>query len=164
MIEMSGNFTTCINRLLGAEGGYVNNPTDPGGETNWGISKRSYPNLDIKNLTRDQAAALYHRDFWAPFSMDDLKLDIAFQMLDFAVNSGSSTASRACQRALNVADDGHIGPITLEKLKVTEPHIFAMRLLAQRLRFMVNCKNWPNASRGWSIRIANNLEYGAEDV
>jgi len=161
---MADNFKSCIDRVLTAEGNYVFDPSDPGGETKFGICKRSYPNLDIKNLTRDQACALYHRDFWAKLNVDTLPISIAFQMLDFAVNSGSSTVTRACQRALGVADDGHIGPVTLNKLGSTEHHIFAMRLLAQRLRFMVHCVNWPNASRGWSLRIATNLEYGAEDA
>lgn len=158
------NFKTCINRTLGIEGKYSFDPADPGGETNWGISKRSYPKLDIKNLTREQACDLYRRDFWDRLDLDNLPIGIANQMLDFAVNSGTGTASRACQRALGVADDGHIGPVTLAKLKSTEPHVFAMRLLAQRLRFMVHCQDWSSYNKGWSLRIATELEFGADDV
>ncbi len=59
-------FDDAFTRLLGNEGGYVNDPRDPGGETNWGISKRSYPTVDIKNLTRTQAEDIYMHDFWEP--------------------------------------------------------------------------------------------------
>lgn len=157
-------FETSINRLLGIEGGYVNNPEDPGGETNWGISKRSYPRLNIKELTREQAIALYHRDFWTPIGGDSLPEGVGFQLLDFAVNSPLATALRAVQRAVGVADDGHIGPVTVAAIKSTEPHDLIMRFLSVRLVFMTNCKNWPNASRGWARRVAANLNYGADDV
>lgn len=158
------NFDICINRLLGNEGGYVNNPADPGGETNWGISKRSYPKLDIKALTRVQAAALYKRDFWDVVGLDDQPLGVANQLLDFAVNSGGTNAIRALQRALQVADDGHIGEHTLAAIKATEPHDIIMRFLSQRIVFMTNCQNWANAGKGWSRRIAVQLNYGADDV
>lgn len=158
------NFETCINRLLGIEAGYVNNPNDPGGETKWGISKRSYPNLAIKDLTREQAIALYQRDFWNVLNLDAQPLGVANQLLDFAVNSGAATAVRALQRALSVADDGHIGPVTLNALKSIEAHDVVMRFLAQRLVFMTNCQNWSDAGKGWARRIAKQLEYGASDV
>ena len=158
------SFEKSINRLLGHEGGYINNPDDPGGETNWGISKRSYPHLTIKDLTREQAIALYHRDFWMVVHGDDLPDGISYQLLDYAVNSGCSTALRALQRAVGVADDGHIGPVTLLAINSTQPHDLVMNLLAERLNFMTKLSNWPNASRGWARRIAKNLQYGAEDV
>ena len=159
-----GNFEICIDRVLGHEGGYVNNPADPGGETKWGISKRSYPKLDIKALTREQAIALYRRDFWDRLALGTLPLGVAHQLLDFAVNSGPSTATRACQRALNVADDGHTGPVTMQAMRDMAPHDLVMRLLAERLIFMTNCKNWLDAGKGWARRIAIQLRYGADDV
>jgi lysozyme family protein len=158
------NFDKAMGRILGIEGGYVNDPEDPGGETKYGISKRHYPNLDIKNLTRDQALALYLRDFWLPNKLDDQPFGVAYQMMDFAVNSGSPNATRAIQRAVGVADDGYVGPHTLAAIKATEPHDLVMRLIAQRLRFMTRCKNWAHDSGGWTERLAKNLEYGAEDV
>ncbi len=158
------NFETAINRILSHEGGYVDNPADPGGRTQWGISQRSYPNLDIKSLTRDQAIALYERDFWEPIKASSFPVGVGYQLLDFAVNSGATTALRCLQRAIGVADDGHIGPITMEVLKQLEPHDLIMRFLAERLEFMTRCANWPNASRGWTRRIAANLRFGAQDV
>ena len=75
------NFETAINRILSHEGGYVDNPADPGGRTQWGISQRSYPNLDIKSLTRDQAIALYERDFWEPIKVFPWGLGINYWTL-----------------------------------------------------------------------------------
>lgn len=158
------SFEISINRLLGHEGGYVNNPADPGGETNWGISKRSYPGLNIKTLTREQAIALYKRDFWEVVGADSFPDGIGYQLLDFAVNSGSGIALRALQRAVGCADDGHIGPVSLAAIKAMEPHDLVMRFLAERLVFMTNCSGWPSFSKGWARRIAANLKFGAEDV
>jgi len=156
-------FEDAFERLLGHEGRYVNNPADPGGETNWGISKRSYPELDIKNLQRWEAQAIYRRDFWSRVNADKLPDGVTFQLFDFAVNSGAETAVRYLQRAVGVADDGHWGPISQVALdKLSEPDLI-MLVLAERLDFMTRLKNWPDASRGWARRIATNLRYGAED-
>lgn len=157
------NFDTAFDRLIGHEGGYTPGKDDPGGETNWGISKRSYPDLDIKALTREDARQIYLRDFWNRIHADELHDGVAFQGFDFAVNSGIETAVRKLQAALRVADDGYWGPVTAAAAKAMSESDQIMRLNAQRLRFMARLSNWSNASRGWARRIAGNLEYGAED-
>lgn len=157
------NFEQAIERVLGHEAGYVNNPADPGGETKWGISKRSYPNVDIRVLTRDEAKEIYRRDFWNRIHADKLLGGVAYQVLDFAINSGIETAVRYLQRALKVADDGYWGPITEAAAAKADESDTIMRLSAERLDFMTRLSNWPNASRGWARRIALNLRYGAED-
>ena len=156
-------FDDAFDRLLGHEGGYSNDPSDPGGETNWGISKRSYPDVDVKNLTREGAKALYLRDFWQRIAADEMPDGVAFQTFDFAVNSGIETAVRKLQAAVGAADDGHWGPRSRAAVAALSESDVIMRLNAQRLRFMTALRNWPNASRGWARRIARNLEYGAED-
>lgn len=153
-----------INRILSHEGGYVNDPRDPGGETNWGISKRSYPNLPIKSLTREQAIALYERDFWVAHKLNKIPEALAYQVLDFAVNSGAGTAIRALQRAAGVADDGVIGPHTLEAISKCALHDLVMRLTAERLMYLTKCKAWPTYGKGWVLRVAKNLQWGADDV
>jgi lysozyme family protein len=100
-------YDEAFDRLIGHEGGYVNDPKDPGGETNWGISKRAYPQLDIRALTRDDARRIYRADFWDRVHGDEMYDGVAFQTFDFAVNSGIETAVRYLQRACGVADDGH---------------------------------------------------------
>jgi lysozyme family protein len=156
-------FDTCFDRLMGHEGGYVNDLSDPGGETQWGISKRSYPQLDIKSLTREDAKRIYRRDFWDRIHADALHDGVAYQLFDFAVNSGIETAVRYFQRALGVADDGHWGPVSAKAAAQMSESDQIMRLCAERLEFMTKLQNWPNASRGWSRRIAANLRYGAVD-
>lgn len=155
------DFDTAFTRLLGHEGGYVNHPADPGGETNWGISKRSYPAVDIKNLTRDQAKAIYRRDFWDP--LGDAPAAVKFQAFDFAVNSGINTAIRKLQAAIGVADDGHWGPVSAAKLAAMDQNDVLLRFIAQRLRFWVRCSAWQAMGAGWVNRAANQLDYASED-
>ena len=155
------NFDDAFTRLLGNEGGYTNNPNDPGGETNWGISKRSYPDVDIKNLTQEGAKAIYLRDFWNPIG--DAHPAIKFQVFDFAVNSGIRTAIRKLQAAIGVADDGHWGPASAAALAAMDVNDVLMRFMAQRLRFWVKCTAWPTMGGGWANRAATDLEYAAQD-
>lgn len=160
----SSAFTFSINRVLKIEGGYVNDPTDPGGETNFGISKRAYPNLNIKTLTRDQAVQIYWTDFWQLIKADAMPSVLAYQVLDFAVNSGISTALRKLQVALGVADDGHWGPVTQAAVIATQPAVLTFNFLAERLDFMRKLSNWKSAGAGWSARIAEDMRYAAQDL
>jgi lysozyme family protein len=155
------HFDTAFDRLLGHEGGYSNDPRDPGGETNWGISKRSYPHVDIKALTRDQAKAIYLRDFWEP--LGDAHPAIKFQVFDFAVNGGLSVAIRKLQSAVGVADDGHWGPISAAALASMDPNDVLLRFNAKRLRFYTSLRLWPTYGKGWTNRVAGNLDYAAAD-
>jgi lysozyme family protein len=157
------NFDDIFTRLLGHEGGYVNHPADPGGETNWGISKRSYPHVNIKGLTKEAAQEIYRKDFWEPIDGDVLYDGVAFQLFDFAVNSGIQTAIRYYQRALGVADDGHFGNVSLQASKEMSESDQIMRLNAERLDYMRKLKTWPSFGSGWAGRIAENLRYGAKD-
>ena len=157
------NFDEIFDRLLGHEGGYVNHPADPGGETNWGISKRTYPNVNIKTLTREGAKEIYRRDFWEPLNGDRLYDGVAYQLFDFAVNSGINTAIRAYQRALGVADDGYFGQISLARSASMSESDQIMRLLAERIDFMRKLNTWQSFGKGWMGRIAGNLRYGAID-
>ena len=156
------DFDTAFERLLGNEGGYVNDPKDPGGETNWGISKRSYPEVDIKNLTQAGAKAIYLRDFWIVLGAET-RPAVKFQAFDFAVNSGISTAIRKLQLAVGVADDGHWGPASRAALVAQDLNDTLMRFAAFRLKFMNKLSNWDHNSRGWTERVANDLLYAAED-
>jgi len=156
-------FETIIDRVLMHEGGYTAGGNDPGGETKWGISKRSYPKLNIKALTRAQAVEIYRKDFWNRLKADTLHDGVAFQLMDFAVNSGISTAIRYYQRALNVADDGHFGPVSQKAAKETCEPDQIMRLLAERLEYISKFTNFDRFGRGWVRRVAENLRYGAQD-
>jgi len=157
------NFDTAFDRLMGHEGGYVNHPNDPGGETKWGISRRSYPSLDIQNLTRLDAKEIYRRDFWNAIHADEMYDGVAFQALDFAINSGIQTAIRKLQAAVGVADDGYWGPVTQASVAAMTETDVIMRFVAQRLRFWTSLSTWPTFGKGWARRAADNLDYGADD-
>ena len=156
-------FRPFIERLLSHEGGYVNHPNDPGGETQWGISKRSYPKLNIKTLTREAAIEIYRRDFWEASRADRLDPAFSFQLLDAAVNSGIAQAVRWMQKAAGVADDGVIGPRTLAALQTTGAADLVLRFNAERLDFMTRLATWDKFGKGWARRIAGNLRFAAED-
>ena len=83
------NFDRAFSVVVGEEGGYVNNPADPGGETKYGISKRQYPNIDIKNLSLQQARDIYQRDYWNTHDLDSLEYGKALLVFDTAVNGGN---------------------------------------------------------------------------
>jgi lysozyme family protein len=123
--KMTNNFKIAFKEIIGIEGGYVNNPNDRGGETKYGISKRAYPNLDIKNLTLQNAQDIYYKDYWSAIKLDYVEdLKIALELFDTAVNMGIRTASKMFQEALNLLNrngsnfsdltiDGDIGSKTI---------------------------------------------------
>lgn len=95
-------FEECVNHVLRWEGGYSNDPNDPGGETNFGISKRSYPKLDIKHLTRDQAKQIYFVDYWQAVGADKMPDGLNLLTFDTAVNCGVKRARLwSADRSLN---------------------------------------------------------------
>ena len=85
-------FNSYVDRMLKREGGYSDNPADRGGRTKYGISSRAYPNLDIKNITPEQAKEIYRKDYWDAIKADDLPESIRERAFDTAVNSGVSVA------------------------------------------------------------------------
>ncbi|HSW83521.1 MAG TPA: glycosyl hydrolase 108 family protein [Usitatibacter sp.] len=157
-------FDQSFDRLMVLEGGYTPGAGDPGGETKWGLSKRCYPDLNIASLTREQAKEIYMRDFWTRAKMDQYDPAVAFQVFDFAVNSGIETAIRKMQRAAGVADDGHVGPITVAALKAMTVTDFVMLYVAERLDYWTRLSNWQTAGKGWARRAAADLRYAAADT
>jgi lysozyme family protein len=158
------NFDVYFDRLISHEGGYVWHPHDPGGETKFGISKRAYPNIDIKNLTREQAKEIYKRDYWDRARLSELDKSIAFQVFDIAVNSGIGTAIRMLQRAVNVADDGVIGPVTVAAVGKLPVYSVLMSLAAERLFFYTKLTTWSTFGKGWTKRVADNLKHAVDDL
>lgn len=122
---------TAIDFVLREEGGYTVDPNDHGGETNFGISKRRYPNENIKDMTRERAIELYQRDFWQFCHCDELPPALAIAMFDAAVNQGERGAIKMLQIALGIAVDGVAGSQTITAAhKATG---IARRFLAQRM-------------------------------
>lgn len=157
---------TWLVRLNGHEGGYANRSpeADPGGETKWGISKKSYPHLNIKSLTLNDAALIYEKDFIAPLTKHQLRPSTTFQLLDFAVHSGMTQAVKILQKELKVYVDGRIGPETRDAVLNTSESDLSQLIIAGRLDFLTTLANWSENSRGWARRMAGNLRYGVEDT
>ena len=157
-------FEECMDRLMSdrIEGGYVNDPNDPGGETKYGISKRSYPSVDIRNLTKEQAKSIYFRDFW--FSWMEMQPEAAYHILSAMVHSGQTTVIRWVQRSLGVADDGQFGPISQAAYKKAQAAPFLFMFIAVRLDFFTRLKNWRHHGKGWSRRISLEMQIAAGDL
>jgi lysozyme family protein len=150
-------FDEAFERLIGHEGGYVNHPTDPGGETKFGISKRSYPGEDIAGMTLERAKAIYLRDYWGPAGCDAVPDGVKFDLFDMAVNSGIQRAVLTLQRAVGEVEDGILGPRTLQAVQSMPAARLRARFNAVRLRFITDLPTWPAFGKGWVRRIAANL-------
>lgn len=134
------------------EGGYVDDPKDPGGETKYGISKRAFPNEDIKNLTKHRAYELYKEFYWDKVKADTLPYPLNMLVFDFAVNSGPVRAIQVLQMILKVTQDGIIGPRTIAAAQKAPLKHTCARYLTARSFFLASL-NKPHYIEGWSNRI-----------
>ena len=133
------NFNEIIKQVLEHEGGYVNDPKDLGGETKYGITKRFYPDVDIKNLTIEQATEIYKKDYWDKNKVESLPQNLWHIYFDMCVNMGKRTAVKVLQRAAvnkgrNIEVDGGLGPMTIGALKGVELD----RVRAFRVKYYVD--------------------------
>lgn len=138
------NFKKAVSVLLSFEGGYVNDPDDLGGETKYGISKRSYPNLDIKNLKIDEAIAIYYTDFWLKNRLNLIKsYDISVILLLMFVNLSPTSAGLCVQKSINsiaptVKEDGIFGVKTIEAINSMPQSHTVDRLRLGLVNFYLN--------------------------
>jgi len=129
-------FEQIIDKVLEHEGGYVNDPYDKGGETNFGIAKRWYPDVDIKSLTKSDAVNIYYNNYWKPSKADHLPNDLKATYFDMCVNMGQRQAVKILQQAINsrkmnkIEEDGVIGEITIENAgRISKRRLQAYRCL-----------------------------------
>ena len=158
---MTSDWEKAIAFVLAMEGGYTLDPNDPGGETNFGISKKAYPSLDIKNLTVDMARVIYERDYWIPCSCDDLPTPFAIAVFDTAVNQGVTAAKRILQLALGVNVDGTIGQKTIEaavRAGERQVKLFLAERLAHYARLMADNPKLLVFATNWSFRVVSLAE------
>jgi lysozyme family protein len=154
-------YDKAVELILKHEGGYVDHPNDPGGETNMGISKRSYPDEDIKGMTKERAKEIYKKDFWDAVKGDQLPAAVALICFDTAVMSGSRRACRFLQKACGVTTDGIVGPMTLGAVRVDyriSEEDFLDELSNTRLNFYKRLKTFGTFGRGWTNRVNNTNE------
>lgn len=150
---MKANFDACMAEVFKYEGGYVNDQHDPGGETNMGISKRSYPKENIRGMTRARAAQIYRRDFWDKLRCDELPAGIDLVAFDAAVNSGPARGAKWLQQALGVAVDGKVGLATIGAAKNTYAPAAVLRAIGFRRAFLKTLPTWDRYKNGWTKRL-----------
>lgn len=133
------DFKEAIEYVLENEQGYVNNPSDPGGATNFGISQKSYPDLNIQTLTREQALVIYKRDFWDHLKLEEVPQSFATAILDMSVNMGEGHAVLCVQMALGQTScDGILGSNTLAQLKRADNFEFLYAFIGAIQDYYVN--------------------------
>lgn len=151
--HMSASFDKAFAAIVGVEGGYVNNPTDPGGETKFGISKRAYPKVDIKNLTMAQAKDIYANDYWVPVRGDDMPWPLSLFLFDAAVNQGIDAAIPLLQKSVGVPQDGTLGPKTVQAAQKADPKELCSLFMANRALRYTGTRNFDIDGRGWLKRL-----------
>lgn len=149
----SANWSACIAFTLREEGGLVDNPDDPGGLTNYGISQRAYPNVDIRGLTATTASDIYHRDYWNAVSGDSLPAGIDLMVFDMAVNAGVRRSAMILQSCLGVDVDGGIGPMTLLAARGADAAATVAALGAAQLAYYESLGGWSEFGEGWGARV-----------
>ncbi len=172
---MKLTFEQAFDRLIGHEGKFTDDKNDRGNwttgiigkgilkGTKYGISAMTYPDFDIKNLTLDQAKEIYKRDWWDKLNADNLDPAIVFQVWDFAINAGMGTAKRKLQKSVGMAEDGIIGPLTIKAIQKADLNDVLMKFNAERLNHYTSLSTWPRYGKGWTLRVAQQLNYGAMD-
>ena len=170
------SFSLILADLFGHEGGFTDDPRDPGNwtgggcqrgrcaGTKFGISAAAYPLLDIENLSLAGAEAIYRRDYWDRIHGDDLPAGLAVLVFDAAVNNGVARAARWLQAVLGVTPDGEIGPRTLSALaaRSADWKAIACEYHALRFSFMGGLPSWSLYGLGWSRRLVKVLAQALE--
>jgi lysozyme family protein len=165
------HFPTAVDFVIRHEGGYTDDPRDPGGETKYGISKRAHPDIDITSLTREGAERIYRRDYWDRLHLNRLPPILAVATLDAAVNLGPARAVKILQQSLGIfcktslAVDGVLGPATLAAsgdLTEFESRLAAKECILARTAFYARLAKRGSMRaflRGWTLRATALSEY-----
>lgn len=151
------DFEKAVQIILRHEGGYVDNPADPGGETNFGISKRAYPDLDIKNLTEAEAVEIYRRDYWDAIRCDEIPDFMRLMVFDTAVNQGRGVAVRYLQAVSGADIDGIVGPQTLARANALKLRDGLLRFAENRKDRYFKTRGFDTFGRGWIARLMDVL-------
>jgi lysozyme family protein len=154
---MKTNYDAAFAKIIGVEGGYQSPEqaiarSDSGGETHFGISKRQYPNLDIKNLTMADAMGIYKRDYWDMVKGDFLPAPLDLFVFDSAVNQGVVSAIIMLQKSIGVAQDGVMGKDTMAKIANASPELAAMFMARRAMRY-VGTRSFDLNGTGWMKRL-----------
>lgn len=157
------SFDDAFTALIGNEGGYSDNPADPGGATMYGVTERvarawGYTGA-MKDLPLDTAKQIAKKNYWDPYQCDQFDPRIGFQVFDAAYNGGHP--AQWLQQAAGVTADGVIGAITAAAVRAADPLRVIILFNASRILYYTSLGTWPDFGKGWSNRIATNLRRAA---
>jgi lysozyme family protein len=145
-------FEQAVEFVLAHEGGHSDDQADKGGETAYGISHRSYPDLDLKTLTKEQAKELYKFDFWLPLHCDELPQGVDLMVFDAAANQGKAAAARMLQKSVGAVVDGVVGPDTIKAAQLY-PSKTIIAMAAERMFAYGAHEQFIRYGAGWARRL-----------
>ena len=158
---MKVNYDKCLETILHHEGGYVNHPKDPGGETNLGVTKRVYQEhggtKDMKDLLVEDVAPIYKKGYWDKMKCDDIPSGLDLCLFDFGVNAGPGRAAKFLQSMIGTTVDGGIGPNTLAKLeeyiRENGEHEAVNKYQEMRQKYYEKLSTFDTFGKGWTRRV-----------
>jgi lysozyme family protein len=156
---MASNFQECLDLVLKSEGGWVNHPSDPGGETNLGVTKRvwveyvGHPVESLKKLTKEDVAPLYELKYWRPCYCEVLPRGLDFVVFSMGVNAGPGRSVKLLQSAIGCVPDGVIGPRTRELISSSNGADIIKKFSTARREYYQSLKTFPIFGRGWLLRV-----------
>jgi len=156
---MASNFQECLDLVLKSEGGWVNNPNDPGGETNLGVTKRvwieyvGHPVESLKKLTKEDVAPLYELKYWRPCYCEVLPRGLDFVVFSMGVNAGPGRSVKLLQSAIGCVPDGVIGPRTRELISSSNGADIIKKFSTARREYYQSLKTFPIFGKGWLARV-----------
>jgi lysozyme family protein len=160
---MNSNWEKSFEMMLKSEGGYVNNPADPGGMTNLGVTKATWENwvgrasdeAEMRNLTPEKVAPLYKNKFWDMCRCDDLPSGVDYLVFDFAVNAGPGRSAKILQTAVGATPDGGIGPMTLAAVAKYDANELVEKFSQAKEDFYRSLPTFGTFGKGWLNRVAD---------
>ena len=169
---MQNNWIKCLETILHHEGGYVNHPKDPGGETNLGVTKRVYEEFggtkDMKDLTREDVEPIYKKNYWDRLKGDDLPAGLDLCVFDFGVNAGTGRAAKYLQTLIGTTPDGGIGPNTLAKVseyvKENGLNNTIENYSKARQEYYESLSTFDTFGKGWTRRVKETEELALEMI
>ena len=149
--------------MLKSEGGYVNNPADPGGMTNLGVTKATWENwvgresdeAEMRGLTPEKVEPLYKKKYWDAVRGDELPPGISYLCFDFAVNAGAGRSIKTLQTAVGVTPDGGFGPMTMAAVQAVDPVELIERFSQAKEDFYRSLTTFSTFGKGWLNRVAD---------
>ena len=169
---MQDNYEHCLEMILHHEGGYVNHPKDPGGETNLGVTKRVYEEWggekDMTDLLVEDVAPIYQKNYWDRCKCDDLPSGLDLCVFDFAVNAGPSRSAKFLQRLIGTTVDGGIGPNTLKAVHNYVEEVGLETAIedyqSARQEYYESLGTFDTFGRGWTRRVEETTSSALEMV